>query len=89
MMLTILLTYTLSEKDYLKDLTAKMKAYASQVAPFVSPAKRVLELHHEGNGMNGTEEESKSWLKTLRTARKQHEFCSLIMEIRQMYQLQN
>ena len=28
--------------------------------------------------LNGTEEESKSWLKTLRMARKQREFCLLI-----------
>ena len=31
--------------------------------------------------LNGTEEESKSWLKTLRMARKQREFCLLIMDL--------
>ena len=85
------LHYTLSEKDYLKDLTAKMKAYATEVAPFVSPAKHAFCAAPLTKAMelNGTEEELKSWLKTLRMARKQREFCLLIMEIRQMYRWQN
>ena len=47
------LHYTLSEKDYLKDLTAKMKAYATEVAPFVSPAKHAFcaAPFDEGNGI--------------------------------------
>ena len=47
------LHYTLSEKDNLNDLSAKMKAYATEVAPFVSPAKHAFcaAPYDEGNGI--------------------------------------
>ena len=68
-----------------------MKAYATEVAPFVNPAKHAFcaAPYDEGNGIEWYRGRIEELVKNQKMELKMHASCSLIMETLQMYQSQN